>query len=137
MAIHDSIGDMLTIIRNCARAGNGETTVRKSKLTLSILAILKKERYIFDYKIPEGGDPKAGIRVYIDVPAKVKSAPLRKITRIERVSRPGLRIYKPYASMPKILNGIGMCVVSTPEGVMTGADAKRNRVGGEVLLKVW
>ena len=136
MAIHDPIGDMLTTLRNGVRAGHPRVNIRRSKLHVAILKILKREHYIYDYKASEG-DVQAMIRVYLRPPATVKDARVRKITKIARVSRPGLRNYTTSVHMPRILNGLGICVVSTSKGVMSGAEARKSRVGGEILLKVW
>ncbi len=137
MALTDPIADMLTILRNGTRAGHSAADVRRSKMAISILEVLKREHFIFDFKIVEG-DTQGIIRVYIKAPATMSDAPrVRRIREIVRVSKPGLRIYASGADMPRVLNGLGLCVVSTSKGVMTGQQARKTRVGGEVLLKVW
>jgi small subunit ribosomal protein S8 len=136
MSIHDSIADFLTIVRNGAKAGKSSVNVQNSKMTASVLKVLKKEHYIYDFK-PVAGVGAGEMRVYLQPPASVKDVRIRKITRLSRISRPGLRHYAPVELIPSVLNGLGICIVSTSKGVMTGADARREKVGGEVLAKVW
>ena len=132
MSLCDPIGDALTSIRNANRVKKERVDLPGSKLTAEILKILKKERFIFDYRRIE--DKKQGVlRVYL----KKSNEPVRKFTKIVRVSRPGLRIYAKKDTIPTVLSGLGVCVLSTPEGVLSGEEAKRKSVGGEVLLKVW
>lgn len=132
MSLSDPLADALTMIRNASRAKKERVDLRASKMTTEILKILRQEKFIYDYRLIE--DKKQGIlRVYL----KKESEPLRRITRIMRVSRPGLRIYAKKDTMPVVLSGLGVCVVSTPEGIMTGEQAKRRSVGGEVLMKIW
>ena len=102
-------------------------------MVTSILKILRQEKFIFDYRLIE--DKKQGIlRVYL---SKENELPARRINRIVRVSKPGLRIYTKKDSIPTVLNGLGVCIVSTPEGLLSGEQAKRRGVGGEVICKVW
>ncbi len=136
MSIHDSIADFLTVIRNGGKAGKASVNISNSKMAASILKVLKKERYIYDYK-PVAGVGAGEMRVYLQAPASVKDVKVRRITRLSRVSRPGLRIYSNAEEIPNVLNGLGICIVSTSKGVMSGADARREKVGGEVVAKVW
>jgi small subunit ribosomal protein S8 len=132
MALTDPIGDALTSIRNASRARKERVDLRASNLTEEILKILRRERFIHDYRRIE--DKKQGLlRVYL----KKTGEPVRKITRIVRVSRPGLRKYTKTDAIPTVLSGLGICVLSTPAGVITGDEAKKRSVGGEVLCKVW
>ena len=132
MSLSDPIADALTCIRNANRARKERVDLRASKLMEEILRILKRERFIIDYRRIE--DKKQGVlRVYL----KKASEPVRKFSRIVRVSRPGLRIYAKKDTIPTVLSGLGVCVLSTPSGVLSGEDAKKKSVGGEVLLKVW
>ena len=132
MALCDPIGDALTRIRNANRARKERVDLPGSKLMEQILKILKKERFIFDYRRIE--DKKQGVlRVYL----KKSNEPVRKFTKIQRVSRPGLRIYAKKDNIPTVLSGLGVCVLSTPAGVLSGEEAKTKSMGGEVLLKVW
>ena len=136
MSIHDSIGDFLTVVRNGVKAGKNSVNVPNSKMTAAVLKVLKKERYVYDFK-PVAGAGAGEMHVYLQAPASVKDVRIRRINRLNRVSRPGLRIYSPTGEIPNILNGLGTCIVSTSKGVMSGADARREKVGGEILLKVW
>lgn len=98
--------------------------------------VLKKERFIFDLKTVEE-NCQGAVRVYLKRPEKMEGKRLRKIVNIQRVSRPGLRVYTSADEVPNILRGLGVCVLSTSKGVMSGREARRMRVGGEILLKVW
>ena len=132
MALTDPIADGLTMIRNANRVKKERLDIPASAMMTQILKILKQEKFIHDYRLIE--DKKQGIlRVYL----KKASEPVRPIVKIMRVSRPGLRIYTKKDSIPTVLNGLGVCVLSTPQGVLSGEEAKRRNVGGEVLLKVW
>ncbi len=132
MSLTDPIGDALTCIRNASRARKERVDLKASNLTEEILKILRRERFIHDYRRIE--DKKQGIiRVYL----KKAGEPLRKISKIVRVSRPGLRIYAKKDTIPTVLSGLGLCVLSTPAGVLSGEEAKKRSVGGEVLCKVW
>lgn len=136
MSIHDSVADFLTIIRNGVKAGKSSVNIHNSKMTVAVLKVLKKERYIYDFK-PVAGAGAGDVRVYLQAPASAKDVRVRKITRLSRISRPGLRIYSSSEEIPNVLNGLGVCIVSTSKGVMSGADARKEQVGGEVLVKVW
>ena len=132
MSLSDPIGDALTCIRNASRARKERVDLKASNLTEQILKILRREKFISDYRRID--DKKQGvIRVYL----KKAGEPVRKITRIMRVSRPGLRIYTKKNAIPTVLSGLGICVLSTPEGVLSGEEAKKRSVGGELLCKVW
>lgn len=132
MSITDPIADGLTMIRNAARARKERVDLRASFLMAEVLKILRSEKFIYDFRLIE--DKKQGLlRVYL----KKANEPVRRMSRIMKVSKPGLRIYTKKDRIPTVLNGLGICILSTPQGVMTGADAKRKGVGGEVLAKVW
>ena len=132
MSLSDPIADALTMVRNAARVNKEKVDLRASGLVAEILKILKQQRFVHDFRRIE--DKKQGIlRVYL----KKSGESLRRISRIQRVSRPGLRIYAKKDRIPTVLNGLGVCIVSTPEGVLTGDQAKRRNLGGEVLLKIW
>ena len=132
MALTDPIADGLTRIRNANRVKKERLDIPASQMMTQILKILKQERFIHDYRLIE--DKKQGVlRVYL----KKASESLRPIVKIQRISKPGLRIYTKKESIPTVLNGLGVCVLSTPQGVLSGEEAKRRNVGGEVLLKVW
>ena len=132
MSLSDSIGDALTSIRNANRVKKERVDIRASKMMTEVLKILRRERFIHDYRMIE--DKKQGVlRVYL----KKANEPLRAITNITRVSRPGIRTYSGKAGIPQVLNGLGVCILSTSQGLLTGAEAKKRGVGGEVLLKIW
>ena len=132
MSLSDPIADALTCIRNANRAKKERVDLRASKLMEEIMKILKRERFIYDYRRID--DKKQGVlRVYL----KKANEPLRKMLKIVRVSRPGLRIYAKKDTIPTVLSGLGICVLSTPSGLLSGEEAKKRSVGGEVLLKVW
>ena len=132
MSLSDPIADALTCIRNANRAKKERVDLRASKLMEEIMKILKRERFIYDYRRID--DKKQGVlRVYL----KKANEPLRKMSKIVRVSRPGLRIYAKKDTIPTVLSGLGICVLSTPSGLLSGEEAKKRSVGGEVLLRVW
>lgn len=133
MPITDSIADMLTVVRNGVRAKKEKVDVRNSKFSQKILDILKSEGYIKNFKVIE--DKKQGmIRVYLKYKAGDKSS---FITQIKRISKPGLRVYVEKGEAPKVLNGLGTAVMSTSKGVMTSKEAKKNKIGGEVICYIW
>ena len=132
MSLSDPIGDALTSIRNASRARKERVDVKASNLFEEILKILRRERFIHDYRRIE--DKKQGlIRVYL----KKTGEPLRKISKIVRVSRPGLRRYAKKDTIPTVLSGLGLCVLSTPMGILSGEEAKKRAMGGELICKVW
>ncbi|NJK34924.1 MAG: 30S ribosomal protein S8 [Oscillatoriales cyanobacterium SM2_2_1] len=133
MAMNDTIGDMLTRIRNAGMARHQVTSIPATKMTLSIAKVLKQEGYIDDYEV-EG----EGIGRTLNVTLKYQGRgrqPL--ITRLKRVSRPGLRVYSNHRELPRVLGGIGIAIVSTSRGIMTDREARKQGVGGEVLCYVW
>ena len=132
MALTDPIADALTVIRNANRVNKERVDLRASNLLTQILKVLRQEKYIFDYRLIE--DKRQGLlRVYLSKP----NENTRRIARLQRISRPGLRRYTKKDDIPTVLNGLGICILSTPQGIMTGDEAKRRGVGGEVLCKVW
>lgn len=132
MALTDSISDGLTVIRNANRVRKERVDVKNSYVMSEVLKILKQERFVYDYRLIE--DKKQGIlRVYL----KKTNEPTRKITKIVRISKPGLRKYSKKDAIPTVLNGLGICIISTPQGILSGEEAKRRGVGGEVIAKVW
>ena len=131
MAITDPIADMLTIIRNNVILGREEVSFPTSKLKLSILQVLRDEDYIDDFK--EEGE---GILKKITVKLKYDNK-RPAISVIERVSKPGRRVYSRKTEIPRVLSGKGMVIVSTSRGIMTGKEAKKGGLGGEVLCKVY
>jgi small subunit ribosomal protein S8 len=130
--VSDPIADMLTRIRNAIKARFPKVDVPASKLKTEIARILKDEGYILNYKIVDDGPHKA-IRVYLKY--TVANAPV--ISNIERVSRPGCRVYVGSDEIPRVLGGLGINIMTTPRGVMTGKAARKEGVGGEVLCRVF
>ncbi len=132
MIITDQIGDMLTRIRNAAIVRHDTVEMPASKLKVAILKILKEEGFINDYEVIKA-KPQKLIRVRLKYGEDNRSI----ISGIERVSKPGLRVYAQHNEIPRVYGGVGIAVLSTPKGVVTGQNAKRNGVGGEVLCYVW
>jgi small subunit ribosomal protein S8 len=130
----DPIGDMLTRIRNAIQAGHEWVEVPWSKMKREIARILKECGYIQDYSVLEGKTPGQSIlRLYLKYMSKKRNA----IAGLQRVSKPGRRIYATKESIPIVKRGLGVCILSTSKGVMTDREARRNGIGGEVLLYVW
>lgn len=131
MSMSDPIADMLTRIRNAQSAEKVSVGMPLSKLKVAIAQVLKDEGYIEDFKVNDQIATKPlleiGLKYYAGKPV---------IERIERVSRPGLRIYKPAREIPQVMNGLGVAIVSTSRGVMTDRKARSTGVGGEVLCIV-
>ena len=132
MQISDVIADMLTRIRNANNAKHDTVDIPASNLKKSIAQILLEEGYIKNYQIVEDG--KQGI---IRVSLKYVAGKQKVIHGLRRVSKPGLRIYSNCEDMPKVMNGLGIAIVSTSKGVMTDKKARQANVGGEVLAFVW
>jgi small subunit ribosomal protein S8 len=132
MTTSDPIADMLTRIRNGLAAGHPKVDVPASRLKTDIARILKDEGYIANYKLTEEGVRKS-IRIYL----KYSAGNVPAISRIERVSRPGCRVYVGSKMVPRVLGGLGVNILTTPRGVMTGSAARKEGVGGEVLCHVW
>lgn len=137
MSINDPIADMLTCIRNGMVNNHSVVAVPASIIKSEIARILKEEGYIDDYEVAEGSNPLHKVlRIklkYVGDRRHRKSV----ITTLKRVSRPGRRVYKQKKEIPWVLSGMGIAILSTPKGVMTGQKARRQNVGGEVLCKVW
>ena len=130
MSMSDPIADMLTRIRNAQVVQKTTVAMPSSKVKVAIANVLKDEGYIEDFAVStEGGksELKIGLKYYTGRPV---------IERIERVSRPGLRIYKGKDEIPQVMNGLGVAIVSTPKGVMTDRKARATGVGGEVICYV-
>ncbi|MEO7143573.1 MAG: 30S ribosomal protein S8 [Bryobacteraceae bacterium] len=128
----DPIADMLTRIRNAIAARHPKVDVPASSLKMQIARILKEEGYVMNFKLTEEGARKS-IRIYL----KYTNGSVPVISRIERVSRPGCRVYVGSKEVPRVLGGLGINILTTPKGVMTGSTARKEGVGGEVLCQVW
>ena len=134
MSMTDPIADMLTRIRNGLQARHDRIDLPTSKLKVEVARILKSEGFLSNYKVvEEDGRPQATLRLYL----KYSEDGDPVIHGIERVSRPGRRVYRGKEEIPQVLGGLGLAIVSTSRGVLSGADAVRNGVGGEVLCQVW
>ena len=137
MTVMDPIADMLTRIRNAVMAGHSTVALPSSKLKLEIAKILKDEGFLEGFEV---ADAENSVQKVLRL--KIKYVGERRerrpvISGIERVSRPGRRIYTKKQDIPWVLSGIGVAILSTPKGVMTGARARQLGVGGEILCKVW
>lgn len=130
--VTDPIADMLTRIRNALVARHDFTDMPASKARVALAQVLKAEGYISDFEVRDDGNHK-NVRVHLAY------TPTREpvIMGLQRISRPGLRVYAARREIPRVYGGLGIAVLSTPEGVMTGQDARRRNVGGEVLCYVW
>jgi small subunit ribosomal protein S8 len=137
MTIIDPIADMLTRIRNAVMAGHTLVAMPSSKLKVEIARIMKDEGYLEGFDVAEGEDsPQKMLRLKIKYVGE-RRARRPVISGIERVSKPGRRIYTKRQEIPWVLSGIGVAILSTPKGVMTGSRARQLGVGGEILCKVW
>ena len=134
MAVTDSIGDYLTRIRNAQQARHRIVNIPASNLKKEITKILYDQGYILKYIFEEGEGPQGVIRIALKYDSKSKEPVIRKLGRI---SKPGLRKYAGVDDIPRIINGLGIAIVSTSKGVMTGKQAKRENVGGELLCYVY
>ncbi len=132
MSMTDPISDLLTRIRNAAGAKHAEVRVPASRMKAEVVKILRAEGYITDYSVETDG-PQGSINIQL----KYVHRGERAITGLERVSRPGCRVYCGKDEIPKVLNGMGITIVSTSKGVMTGSACRRLGIGGEVLCNVW
>jgi small subunit ribosomal protein S8 len=128
----DPISDLLTRIRNAATAKHSEVRVPASRMKAEVVRILSAEGYVGEYSVEKDG-PQGSINIQL----KYVHRGVRAITGLERVSRPGRRVYCGKDEIPKVLNGMGITIVSTSKGVMTGSACRRLGIGGEVLCSVW
>ncbi len=128
----DPIADMLTRVRNALAARHAKVDVPASRLKTELARILKEEGYILNYKATEEGAKKY-IRLYLKYTPQNTSV----ISKIERVSRPGCRVYTGSKEIQRVLGGLGISILTTPKGVMTGSAARKEGVGGEVLCRIW
>jgi small subunit ribosomal protein S8 len=133
MSMNDPIADMLTRIRNAGMQRHTSVVMPKSKLKVAIADILKQEGFIRDFKVQT--NERSFEDLVLDLKYTNDKQPV--ITGIKRVSRPGLRIYTKHQDIPRVRGGMGLSILSTPRGVMSGYEAYRQNVGGEVLCYVW
>ena len=132
MVVTDTIADMLTRIRNANGMRYQEVSVPASNLKVSLAKILKDEGFIEDYKIVDDN-----VQGTIVITLKYGQNKERVITGLKRISKPGLRVYAKAGEVPKVLNGLGIAVISTSHGVMTDKEARKENLGGEVLCYIW
>lgn len=131
IASTDQIADLITRIRNAIAVGKTEILVPTSRLKVNVAEVLAKNGYIAEFKVEEG-KPRGLLKVTIN-----KIGENAKINEITKVSKPGRRVYSSADDLPVVKSGRGMVIVSTSKGLMTGREAKKNRLGGEILVKVW
>jgi small subunit ribosomal protein S8 len=132
MIITDQLADMLTRIRNAATVRHDTVEMPASKMKIAVLKILKEEGFISDYDLTKGKQGRV-----IKIKLKYDEGNRSIISGIERVSKPGLRIYAQHKEIPRVYGGVGVAILSTPKGVITGQKARKEGVGGEVLCYVW
>ncbi len=131
MSFNDPIANMLTLVRNASRAGHEKVDIPNSKLLTALAGLLKEEGFIDNFRVIK--DSKQGVlRVYLRYVRK-KSV----IINLKRVSRPGLRVYKGAREIPRVLRGRGTAILSTSRGLMTDAQAREAKIGGEVMCYIW
>lgn len=132
MSVTDPIADMLTRIRNATIARHESVQIPASRMKLAIAKILKDEGFIKDYELVKDSQNRM-MRVWLRYTGKKEPV----LSGLRRVSKPGLRVYAGSRQMPRVLGGLGVAIVSTPQGIMTARQARRQNVGGEVLCYVW
>ena len=137
MSISDPIADMLTRIRNAVMSGQSLTAMPTSKIKVEIAKILKEEGFLESYEVVESERPGQFV-----LRLKIKYVGERRtrqavLTNLQRVSRPGRRVYTKKQDIPWVLSGLGISILSTPKGIMTGQHARQKNLGGELLCKVW
>ncbi len=130
--VNDTIGDFITRIRNAYIRGKKEIILPSSGILTGIAKILKDEKYIESFKNDEDEKKRKELKVVLKY-KKNKPA----VTEIKRISKPGVRIYSGFRDIPEVLNGLGIVILTTPKGIMTGKDAVKEKVGGELLCSLW
>jgi small subunit ribosomal protein S8 len=134
MNVNDPVADMLTRIRNAVQSRHDTVTMPTSKLKVAIATVLKSEGFIRDYAVvAEEGKPQANLKVDLNYGARKQPV----VNGLKRVSKPGLRVYVQRNEIPRVYGGLGIAILSTPKGIMTGQEARRQSVGGELLCYVW
>ena len=134
--VTDGIADMLTRIRNAVQMRYVEVKVPASNIKKEIARILKEEGFINDYKI-ENSEENSTVQDTIVVTLKYTDKKERVITGLKRISKPGLRVYVKNDEIPRVLNGLGIAIISTSKGIMTDKEARKENIGGEVLAYIW
>lgn len=133
MSMTDPIADMLTRIRNAVSARHDYVQMPTSKMKIAIADVLKSEGFIKDYEVVEQKAPYKLLRVHLSYSGRREPI----LNGLQRVSKPGLRVYTQRREIPRVYGGLGTAILSTPQGVMTGQEARRRNVGGEILCYVW
>jgi len=131
MSLSDPIGDMIARIKNSQLRNHKNVKLPSSKFKVKIAEVLKSEGYIIDYNV-KNDQKKPNLEIHLKY-----SSGNPVISNIERISKPGRRIFSSAESLPKINNGLGIAIVSTPKGVMTDIDARKQKIGGEIICKVF
>jgi small subunit ribosomal protein S8 len=132
MSLTDPIANYLTLIRNAIQAKHQKVDIPSSKLLVEITKLLKDEGYITNFKVTDEGK-RSVLRIYLKYGSKGE----RVISGLQRISRPGCRVYTPKKKIPSVLGGMGMSILSTPKGILSGARARHEGLGGEVLCHIW
>ena len=132
MIMTDPIADMLTRIRNALQAKHAAVSMPSSKEKVAIAKILKDEGYITDYAVEADGVKKT-----LNITLKYGKNNEKAITGLRRISKPGLRVYSTVDELPRVINGLGIAIISTSKGMMTDKEARQNHVGGEVIAYIW
>ena len=137
MVMTDPIADMLTRIRNANQAKHEKVEMPASKAKIEVLEVIRKEGYISNYEVVDGKTVNGSPCKNIVVTLKYTDKKERVIKGITRISKPGLRAYAKASEMPKVFNGLGVAIVSTSNGVMTDREARKLKIGGEVMAYIW
>ena len=132
MVMTDPIADMLTRIRNANQMKHKTVDVPASKLKVEILNVLKQEGYIVDFERIDDG-----VQGTLKISLKYLENDERVVRGLKKISKPGLRVYAKTDDLPKVLNGLGIAIISTSKGIMTDRDARKNKIGGEVIAYIW
>lgn len=130
----DPVADLLIKIKNANRAKHDDVKMQASKLKLAILKILVEEGYLKQYELFEN---KNKTKAFVKVKLKFDEDRVATIHGLRQISKPGLRVYAPYEKLPRVLNGLGIAIISTSEGLMTDKLARAKKIGGEVLAYIW
>ena len=134
MSMSDPVADMLTRLRNAATSRHDAVQIPASKLKVAIARVLKDEGFIRDFSVvAEDGKPQPTLKVELSYGGRKQPI----LNGLQRVSKPGLRVYVQRREIPRVYGGLGIAILSTPKGIMTGQEARRQEVGGEVLCYVW
>ncbi len=135
MSVSDPIGDMLTRVRNAVDVGHASVGLPSSRIKVDIASILREEGYIQDYELIQSGN-RTTLRLWLKYSGERRSR-TPAINGLQRVSKPGRRVYTGKDEIPWVRSGMGIAILSTPKGVLTGQQARRLNVGGEVLCYIW